>query len=95
MLCFSLLFSVQILPVEEVAAFIYGTSIIEELPHGQDGPQSKESESGSKFLYHPGLDRLSIVEDLSSLMGYLRIYDEEISSRCADDVSTPPPNVSC
>lgn len=94
-LFFTLLFSVQMLPVEEVAAFIYGSRITEEIPHGQDEPQTKEQETGSKFLYYQGLDRTLLAGCMSSMMDYLRIHDEKINTRSADDVSTPPPNMSC
>lgn len=92
---FTMLFSVQMLPVEGVAAFIYGSRITEEIPHGQDEPQAKEQETGSKFLCYQGLDRTSLEGCLSSMMDYLRILDEKINTRSADDVSTPPPNKRC
>ncbi len=94
-LFFSFFFSVQMLPVEQVAAFLYASRITEEIPHGQDEPHAKESESASKFLFHQGLYRNPLEGCLSYMTNYLRIQDERINTRCADDVSTPPPDIIC
>ena len=88
---FILLFSFQLVPVQNVGSFLYSNQMTEEIPHGSDDAPVKKMADPCKQLhsFNPDFgDNVALTGDPITA----KATDENIISRALDDIQTPPPN---
>jgi hypothetical protein len=88
----SLVLSFQVLPMQQIAAWLFSNPVTEELAHGmatgKEKSGSDESQSFNNFHeYHENI----IADEFGNLRNHLR--DEAVFLRHADDILSPPPNI--
>jgi hypothetical protein len=88
---FLMLFSFQLVPVQEVGFFLYNNQMTEEIPHGQDESCVKYPDDSFKQLLQYSPDQGNNMDyPISFLTG--KAVDDNVTTRSSDDIQTPPPN---
>jgi hypothetical protein len=88
---FILLFSFQLIPVQQVGSLLYSNQLMEEMPHSQDTGCLKFADDN--FKHFDFTHYVSLHNEIIS--GYLltgKAVDVKIITRSSDDIQTPPPN---
>ena len=87
-----LVLSVQVLPLQQIAAWLSSGQVTEEIAHDVNPVKSKsvnDDEYSSFTLIHQGNFHFQSANFLANL-NYCR--DEAVYIRYADDILSPPPN---
>lgn len=86
-----LVMSIQILPMQQIAAWLSSNAITEELAHTIDPVKSKSGtdEVHPPFTLNPNHSGIHLIP--ASPTGHHH-HDEALYIRHADDILTPPPN---
>jgi hypothetical protein len=88
---FILLFSFQLVPVQQVGSLLYSNQIMEEMPHSQDTGYLKFADDNIKHYDYT----LFVSCQKEIISGYFltgKAADMKITTRSSDDIQTPPPN---
>jgi hypothetical protein len=87
-----LVLSFQLLPIQQIAAWLFSNPVTEELAHGLGTGKGKSGldESQTFNIIHEFHANI-IVDEFGNLSNHLR--DEAIFLRHADDILSPPPNI--
>lgn len=87
----SLVLSIQMLPMQQIAAWFSSNQATEEIAHTSLSVKGKSGveETETPFQFHNcSLDLISLL----SVSGTSHLRDEDLLLRHADDILTPPPN---
>jgi hypothetical protein len=87
-----LVLSFQVLPMQQIAAWLFSNPVTEELAHSMETGKGKtgSDESQSFNMFHEYHENINTAES-GSLRNHLR--DEALYLRHADDILSPPPNI--
>jgi hypothetical protein len=88
-LFFILLFSFQLVPIQQVGSILYSSQMTEEKPHDDTGTKSPDDSSKNYYYF---LSDHGNHEPNSGAILTGKAVDVKVTSRSSDDIQTPPPN---
>ena len=86
-----LVFSFQLVPIQQVGLILYSAQMTEERPHNPDDTGSKSLDDSLKQFCYSSSDHGNHQPNSGSMLTGMAV-DVKVHTRSSDDIQTPPPN---
>jgi hypothetical protein len=86
-----LIMFIQVLPLQQIAAWLFKNQVTEELAHNINPVKVKSGTDDAHPPFSSNEFNTRILRAIN-MSSYGLLHDEELFTRHADDIPTPPPN---